>query len=70
MEYLLKIKFDEEMFSQSNINESIDIYNSLTRDEVDEENIDETIIKLLTTYPLDEDYYYIALKNMENIYRE
>ncbi|PWX14828.1 hypothetical protein CYK66_13790 [Clostridium perfringens] len=62
MEYLLKIKFDEEMFSQSNINESIDIYNSLTRDEVDEENIDETIIKLLTTYPLDEDYYYIALK--------
>lgn len=62
LEYLLKIKFDEEMFSQSNINESIDIYNSLTRDEVDEENIDETIIKLLTTYPLDEDYYYIALK--------
>lgn len=62
LEYLLKIKFDKEMFSQSNINESINIYNSLSRDEIDEENIDGTIMKLLTTYPLDEDYYYIALK--------
>lgn len=61
-EYILKIKFDKEIFSLENINESIDIYNSLNKNEVVEENIDEAIVKMITKYPLDEDYYYMALK--------
>ena len=62
-EMITEVKFNTELYTIEKLNRSIDIYNELLNDYNCKEKLEENIVEMLTSYPLDSDYYYIALKS-------